>query len=97
MLRRRGRIRQVRISPELDDGDLRRVLAEIRPSHPLHGLGADRTGAADTRAQVTREAAGPASRGRPARARRLDGGRSLLLAWPLPRVVGLVRPSGSGR
>ncbi|MET7717479.1 hypothetical protein [Streptomyces sp. NPDC005407] len=46
MLRRRGRIRQVRISPELDDRDLRRVLAEIRPSHQLHGLGADRTGAA---------------------------------------------------
>ncbi|MDQ0938750.1 hypothetical protein [Streptomyces sp. V1I1] len=46
MLRRRGRIRQVRISPELDDRDLRRVLAEIRPSHQLHGLGADHTGAA---------------------------------------------------
>ncbi|MBL1102390.1 hypothetical protein [Streptomyces coffeae] len=46
MLRRRDRIRKVRISPELDDRDLRRALAEIRPSHQLHGLGADRTHAA---------------------------------------------------
>lgn len=40
MLRRR---RQVLISPELDDRELRRALAEIRPSHQLHGLGADTT------------------------------------------------------
>ncbi|MGW0778931.1 hypothetical protein ACWD01_36245 [Streptomyces sp. NPDC002835] len=40
MLRRR---QQLRTGPELDDRELRRTLAEIRPSSQLHGLGADNT------------------------------------------------------
>ncbi|MGW4203980.1 hypothetical protein [Streptomyces sp. NPDC004726] len=31
------------VRPELDDDDLHRTLTDIRPSHQLHGLGADRS------------------------------------------------------
>jgi len=41
MLRHRRQTRRLRITPDLDDRPLRRVLAEMRPSHQLHGLGAD--------------------------------------------------------
>ncbi|MFF2851026.1 hypothetical protein ACFVT5_32520 [Streptomyces sp. NPDC058001] len=43
MARRRA---TVLIRPELDDRELHRALREIRPTHQLHGLGADRTGIA---------------------------------------------------